>query len=450
MNKIFNSFDKYNKGTHLYINIRNIEKLIHEDENDGDMNHVFSLLNTFVYSISDFITTKYKDTVIFEKLTGGRIHLIIKDTDNFTKIFFSLCEYSLKLSKAIVSFNQYRSISNVKLQFGADSGSFVDFNFKDGDYEEYTSIGACANYACKLQCKADDFELLISEDTLNKIEADKKALFNEVDNARQQSLNLNRQYKKAFSLNLLKACALKSFFVADFSSFIDKARDYSNNHPLKEMDSISARKLDFENWRLNKNAKFDAAVVFADIRGFTKKFDPENLNIELSKLTERILTEMYGGCTTMSGIHVQFQGDREFAFFSLDNCSDAVIFALKLSEKIQKEDGLSIGIGICGGPVYATKVGKESSFSNVKKQPVLIGKTVNVANKYEDDEASENEVVISSNIFNSLNDSLKRLFVFRKSYYVTSKTYKNFYNLQNELIQENNHLKSYYKPWCED
>lgn len=450
MNIQFNYFDSYSEGTHLYINIKNIERLISEDEKDGDMNHVFSLLNTFVYSIEDFIVNKYKGIVFFEKLTGGRLHLIIRNDDNLTKILMSLCEYSVSLATEIVTFNQYRSISSVKLQFGADSGSFVDYNFKDGDYEEYTSIGACANFACKLQCQANDFELLISEDTYSKLDETGRTLFASIDSDRQNILDLNKQGKKAYACYISAKRLIGAFSLNDFSSFINKARTYSNNHPLKEMNVISARKLNFERWAINANAKFQAAVVFADIRGFTKKFSPDGLNPALVRLTERVLREMYEGCNERSGVHVQFQGDREFAFFSDDKYSDSVIFALKLSKAIKQEQGLSIGVGINDGDVFATRVGKDSQFNNVSRQPVLIGKTVSLANRFEDEEARENEVVISSNIYKTLDDELKELFVLRKTYYVTSNDYDTFYDLKNRTIQEANHSRDYHKPWCND
>ena len=362
----------------------------------------------------------------------------------------SLCEYATALAKEIITFNQFRSVPSVKLQFGADSGPFVDFYFKDGEYEEYTSIGACANYACKLQCQASDFELLISEDTYKKIDDAFKTSFKSIDSERQSLLNLNKQNKKAYSCDISAKNAIGMYSSNDFSSYIDRARTYSNNHPLKEMDSISARKLDFERWNIKTNAKFEAAVAFVDIRGFTKKFDPKQLNLELAGLTERVLKEMYGECNNMQGVHVQFQGDREFAFFPNDKYSNAVIFALKLSRIIKQEQGLSVGIGISDGVVFATRVGKDSQFNNVSKQPVLIGKTVNTANRYEDEEASENEVVISKDIYCVLEDELKGLFSFRKSYYVTSKNYDDFYELRKHSIQEDNHSRDYRKPWCND
>lgn len=88
MTLLENKFDKYKDGIHLYINIKNIESLVKEDEIDDDMKHIFLLLNTFVVSIEELILSRYKDVVWFEKLTGGRLHLIISKCNQTEKAFF--------------------------------------------------------------------------------------------------------------------------------------------------------------------------------------------------------------------------------------------------------------------------------------------------------------------------------------------------------------------------
>ena len=160
------------------------------------------------------------------------------------------------LSREIVGFNQFKSITKVNLQFGADSGPFVDFYFKDGEYEEYTSIGACANYACKLQCKANDFELLISKSTLDLFDKSKQLLFSPIDSIRQAELNINKQSKGAYSCTIKPINQFGMFSENNLTPFIDRAKSYSNDHPLREMTSISARRLDFDNWSIKNNAKF--------------------------------------------------------------------------------------------------------------------------------------------------------------------------------------------------
>ena len=303
----------------------NIERLISIDEKDDDMNHVFSLLNTFVYSIEDYICSNYKSNATFEKLTGGRIHLIISGKQ--ANIALSICDYAISLTKEIVGFRQYQSIASVKLQFGLDFGKYVDFLFSDDgtDYEEYTSIGSVANYACKLQVHANANEVLISSDVFSLLNDTIKSEFVLIDTDRQTVLNKYNQNQLVYSKLLLPKQG-----IGLFNSYIDRARTYSANHALKSMNTIRPNVLNFSNWSINNNAKFDALIVFADVRGFTKKFNSNDSNLsELSEKTKRILSSMYNTCQNEEGVHIQFQGDREFVFFKESEFDKAVIYALK-------------------------------------------------------------------------------------------------------------------------
>lgn len=72
--------------------------------------------------------------------------------------------------------------------------------------------------------------------------------------------------------------------------------------------------------------------------------------------TQNILTTMYDLVTVNHGIHVQFQGDREFALFhnyaGYECLSDAVKAGLKMIDAVQTY-GVSIGVGESFGKFYA-------------------------------------------------------------------------------------------------
>ena len=447
-----NRFDKFQHGIHLYINIKNLEHLVSEDEKDEDMNHIFSLLNTFVVSMENYIVSNYRDNVYFEKLTGGRIHLIIEDSDYCADQALDICKYARVLSKEVVKFQQTQSISKVDLQFGMDYGAYVDFDFKSDDgYEEYTSIGACANFACKLQIEAYPNELLLSEDALSHLSEENRENIKELDATRQDKIDKQKQYKDIYCLSLADLCEnLSQDEEEKYEAFIERARQYSNDHPLKNMDTIEPKSFEgnFTRWNLSNNAAFDAAVVFADVRGFTKQFNPNNSNLNwLANLTKQILNEMYQCCEEHKGIHVQFQGDREQVFFEGKNYENAIVFALELSERIQR-DGQKLGIGVAFGRAYAASLGKYSERSELDKQNALIGNVVSYTSRLEDECAKENEIVISKKLYDKIdNYSLKKLFEARDFYYVTSSTYQDFFKLTQNEIQEENHVRDYRKPW---
>lgn len=439
-------------GTHFYVNIHNIEKLIHEDEKDDDMSHIFRLLNTFVYSIEDFILTNFKNILYLEKLTGGRLHFYTKSNNDVGEVILSVFKYACLLSKEIISFRQFSTIKSVGLQFGADSGPFYEYNFAPGNvldgYTEITTIGACANFGCKLQISSEKNEILISENVYDSFTSSQKNLFSLIDKKRQHELDKHNQNKIVYSCRYSDLSNNGILDCAKYSHFIDRAREHSNSHPLKDMETINGRNnSNFSNLGKNKNVKMNAAIVFSDIRNFTKKFVPDSDNNYLSRLTKEVLELMYNNCVSFGGTHIQFQGDREFVLFGYDDLEKAIASVLMLSKKIKEINGLSIGIGVSAGNTYLGRVGKDSKFSGICKQPVLIGNVVNQSNRYEEEEALENEIVISTEIYNALPKSLQSLFSFRKSYYVTNKDYDDFLEIKRKTIIEENHNGKYFKPW---
>lgn len=154
--------EKKHNGIHLYVNIKNLDKLVVEDAKGGKLNHVIHQMNTLFTSIEKFVNDNYKQQVIIEKVTGARLHLIING-DNFTKLMIIICKFAYLLSKEFNTFTKYSNLDALSLQFGADAGFYCDAEIELKDDKEYTSIGYPANYAAKLQSISNIGSLYISE-----------------------------------------------------------------------------------------------------------------------------------------------------------------------------------------------------------------------------------------------------------------------------------------------
>lgn len=465
VNMELNSFKNYERGIHLYINIANLNYLVKKDETDNDMNHVFHLLNTFLVTIQRFICDEFGDEVFFEKLTGSRIHYILKGPSKIKGYaFIKICRFVILISKEILKIGKYNSFSSLPVQIGADIGDYVDFKFCDYStkYEEYTSIGFPANYACKLQAIASPGEIVVSEKLCQFLKTLNYNGLTKVDFERSSSLkekynNVGDPYlldfrDDMFSFFESQNAQFKMFKDRTISHYVDYARNVANNVNLSEMEHRNPRDISrFQDFTLSNNAFFDGTVVFADVRDFTKKFAPNGYNLaNMSSITKIILSTMYNRCNCEKGIHVQFQGDREFVIFDEGLEDAAIIFALKLSDEITKiADGIHIGIGGNFGDLYAASIGINKEDLDIKKQPSILGKTIIEANKLEDQEAGCDEIVVSDTLYQKIKDAnVKALFTKRKSYWVTSKKYSNFIELGRKIDEDNNYKKEVYNPWC--
>lgn len=141
--------------------------------------------------------------------------------------------------------------------------------------------------------------------------------------------------------------------------------------------------------------------MFADVRGFTSKFDSDDANLdEMAIATQNILTTMYNKVEQNHGIHVQFQGDREVALFhnypGHECYFDAVKAGLQLIDAV-KPYGVSIGVGQSFGKMFATRIGARN-----EKDYLLIGTVVVEADRNEDENAKPNQLVISREIYEYL------------------------------------------------
>ena len=230
-------------------------------------------------------------------------------------------------------------------------------------------------------------------------------------------------------------------------------KDIANKINFSEMTFSRAKQRLSINALTEKDSKvFTGIALFADIRNFTSKFKDDDSNLkEMSDKAINAITTMINKVIDADGAHIQVQGDKEVAVFPLnyeledgDNLKEAVICALKIRDALARIN-LDVGIGMSFGDIYVAMIDIRGS-----KDPVILGETVTLGSRLEDDEANPNEVVISKQLYEILNKFkeskfLCRYFRARKNYYVTSMKYSDLVNEERKkTLDENTNAKSYY------
>lgn len=400
---------KKQEGIHLYVNIKNLDKLVIEDAKDGKLNHVIHQMNTLFTSIEKFANDNYSKEIIIEKVTGSRLHLIINGARK-TIIMIIICKFAYMLSKQFKTFSKYSSLDLLSLQFGADVGYYCDAEIKISNDVEYTSIGYPANYAAKLQSISDIGSIYISKKLFDMLGTAEQNNFQEVNNlqARKTIEKYNNGDIYSFTISKFDNSNLFSNSTIDnIDEYVTEARNISNNLNYNAMNKISpTRNFTFDNWNVKNIAEFNGTVVYADVRGFTTEFEPDGSNLEtLVYNTISILNTMYNNCINNHGIHIQFQGDREYVLFPHNLQEDACFFAIKLIDEIKKANK-HVGVGIAYGKLFGFKIGIRGSKDNV-----MLGIPAICADNLEDLYADEDTVAISDAVYDKLKDNfLKSLF----------------------------------------
>lgn len=208
----------------------------------------------------------------------------------------------------------------------------------------------------------------------------------------------------------------------------------------------------FEELSKKECKEIEGIPLFADVRGFTSQFDNDDTNLEeMAVKTQNILTTMYDLVTVNHGIHVQFQGDREFALFhnyaGYECLSDAVKAGLKMIDAVQTY-GVSIGVGESFGKMFATRIGARG-----EKDYLLIGTTVIEADRNEDENAKANQLVISNDVYLMLKKDKPKwadIFIKQNGYYYTTTGYNKLMNIiSQEQLNINNRNNNYNGAWRE-
>lgn len=441
-------------GIHFYININNYNDIILSEE--GSTRRVtrsIHALNTFFTEIERYCNNHFQSSLVIEKITGSRIHLyVLSDGLSGYYVVKAVSEFAYELAKCInKDIYKYNKLKDFKIQVGCEKGHFYDFEFQLADgYVEYTSIGYVANFAAKIQALTEPSYFSISDDIYNSLDSSEKHLF-----VRKTHLSLRKYQQDHFYST--KLADLSAFSKIDVEADIKLAKEKANNINLSEVEFSSARKpIDFKNLSLSYCKDVLGIPVFADIRGFTTKFDKDDNNLEeMMNKTCNVLSAMYTVTTQNHGIHVQFQGDRELSLYhrisdlnssELQNpesmCyKNAILSAMRMIDAV-KPYNLNIGIGADFGRLFATKIGARGSKDNI-----LLGETVINAERMEDVNAGADQIAITEAVYNGLlleDPYLAKHFTNQGEYYLTTIGYGEYlkaivYSEQNSNTHNNNY-----------
>ena len=472
--KVFN-------GIHFYININNLNSIIKNDEaNHDDLRRTFHALNTFTAAMEKF-ANEFEDVEV-EKFTTSRLHFYIPIYDNSDAVINEMLEL-IAFARTLVNFinsnSKYQSLVNFRIGAGADYGKYTEFPFEDNDsgLKEMTTIGSPANRAAKLQSLCDDGKVLISKEVYHMLPKSMNGVFFDNDEA---TLELKRKYYdlSAYEAEIANISGrLGGRYEKREERGLEYASTVANNLNLKDISISDARnKLSFDNLTISNIKDVNEAVIlFADIRGFTKKVDENNL-AEMKQLTQTVLKMMNKEIRNRDGVHVQFQGDRESVVFNhySDETEDyafrAVLSAMRMLDRVDeinktRDDKLNIGIGCSLGEIYATRIGMKK---RDKKFNVTIGQTVKEADVAEDNVAGvgitskATEIAITEDMYNYLSKLsgyrgkfIKEAFTSRivknKKYYICTTRFSDYQTKAVNLSIEQNSSRASnnqgLKPW---
>lgn len=436
------------QGVHFYVNVRNFnDVIIKEEENTGKVKHAIHALDTYFSSIESFGKKFFPNEFVVEKITGSRLHMyVLGDVKETYTIVTEVVGYASNLAIYLNNdIPKYKSLTRFDVQVGACFGNFYSFEFKRNNADEETSIGYAANYAAKLQGLCQNEHFVISASIFDALSSDEQNKYTKRDNS---------SIHKYGEICYYEAQIMKITGNLAHEEELKMCKEYANSINLTDMNFRSPNKMvRFNDLSKTEGKEISGIPLFADIRGFTSKFDSEDANLEqMTDLTQKILTMMYNQIEKNNGIHVQFQGDREFALFhnygNYECYEDAVKAGLNLIDAV-KEFEVSIGVGQSFGKMFAAKIGARG-----EKDFLLTGSTVIEADKNEDENAKENQLVISSDIYEALKVKKPNwicAFQKKEDYYYTSIGYEELLiSIETEQLKENNRCNNYNGAWGKD
>ena len=439
------------EGIHFYINIKNDNSIILDEEKRyGSVNRSIHALDTFFSSVESYGERNYKETFITEKITGSRLHLyVVDDIVSAFKTVKAVSGFAYKLSNVInKEIGKYKNLIDFSIQVGAAFGEFYDFEFSGEDgFAEMTTIGYAANFAAKIQGLTAAGRIGISENIYEELENADQNLFRRV---KEKSIDKYGQ-DCYYSALLAQLSTSPEITPAD----MEMVKGRANEVDLYEIHYEGVRKqLDFGKLSRKDCKKLEGIPVYADVRGFTKQFDPEDENLdEMARRTQGVLSAMYNVTTQCGGIHVQFQGDRELSLYhdvpgdEGNSCfKPAVLAALRMIDAV-KPLSLHIGVGADYGRLFATRIGARGDKDNI-----LLGETVIRADYMEDKCAKEDQIAITKEVFDglvSVDSSLAALFkASGDDIYIATIGFKRYLeNKESERLQAETKKNSYNAAW---
>lgn len=436
------------EGVHFYINVANFnEVVIDEETKNGKVNHSIHALDTFFSSIESFGKNNFPDKFVIEKITGARLHMyVVEDVFKAYGIVEEVVGFAGTLTKYLNNnIAKYKTLLEFEIQAGACFGRFYNFEFKRENADEETTIGYAANYAAKLQGLCNVGNIAISSNIFDTFNTDKKNKYVKHSSLKVQKYGETCYYEISIS---------KLTGKIDYTESLKSSKEYANRVNLTDMIFRKPTKsVVFDELSKKECKEIEGIPLFADIRGFTSQFDNDDTNLEeMAIKTQNILTTMYNKVEENHGIHVQFQGDREFALFhnyaGYECHIDAVKAGLKMIDSVQTY-GVSIGVGESFGKMFATRIGARG-----EKDYLLIGTTVIEADRNEDENAQANQLVISEDIYLMLKKDKPKwanIFIKQDEYYYTTTGYNMLMSLvSQEQLKINNRNNNYNGAWREE
>lgn len=436
-------------GMHLYIAIRNFNQIILDEEGQtGKVTHALHALDTFFSSIESF-GKALSDKIVVEKITGSRLHLYI--VDGLLPAFQTVkavSVYAYRLAQCINNeIPKYKTLKDFIINIGIAFGEFFNFEFttKEG-FSEPTTIGYPANLAAKLQALSGYNMLSIPENIYDELPFSDRDLFQKIEEPSLEKYDQQKFYM--VHLPLLTTPA-----VIDMTA----AKSYASSDNLGDIEFTDVRKpLNFTRLNRTQCKKLDGITMFADIRGFTAQFEEDGSNLdEMAEKTQQILETMYQASVNHGGIHIQFQGDRELTLFHNipkqmingilepeQKCfKAAVLTSMRIVDNV-KPYSVHVGVGEEFGRLFATKIGAHG-----EKDNILLGETIITADLMEDKNAGEDQIAITTTVYNGLkseDSNLASYFKKEGNHYIATIGYQQYLREASYRQQQANTAKQNY------
>ncbi|MDD2496794.1 MAG: adenylate/guanylate cyclase domain-containing protein [Desulfitobacteriaceae bacterium] len=455
------------KGIHFYVNVKNIASILKEEtEKDDDLKRTIHRLHTYFYGFSKLIN---KLGYQVEKYTGGRAHVLIpiKEEEDLSeqiktslKVMVACFIYNNDMFNSISKYSQY-GYSDFKVHAGMDYGEYTEYEIDDKVNDpEFTTIGAVANNAAKIQSFAPCNYIYILDRYYKKLSSDIKECFTELSEDEMEELKSKLKNSKVYKAKYTAIYTKDemeeiSFDLEDIKTAVNEEANKLN---ISEMSFEEVNiKLDFSRLSRKVNKKMTAGVICADIRGFTKLFNKSDSNLEdLAYVMQELYDTMGNKVNEQSGTKVQYQGDRVVAVFN--DYKDAEDFRLRLvktgmqlNEAIQElndnpeiserlgNNKLRVGVGCATGQLIATRLGMRSYKDNI-----ILSEAADRADICEERYAESNKIVISKHFYDEIKEEaetenleyevLKEVFtsIGTTGYYQCSLTFSEFMNKMEE------------------
>jgi class 3 adenylate cyclase len=421
------------EGVHFYIDLPNLNDVVaDEEERTGGVTHALHALDVLFSSVESY-GKRVSPAFVVEKITGSRLHLYVTgDVKSAFPVVERVSSFAYCACDCINhGIGKYRGLMDLGIRVGVAHGSFYDFEFifdDEGEESELTTIGHAANIAAKLQTLLRDGEFGVTDDMYGTLPATQQSRF-----IYRESEGLSKYGYDGYYVARLSGLAPVSAITEQDMGAVKKR---ANELALKDVYFGGLRKqLSFDDLSRSQGKKLDGVPLYADIRDFTAQFDAEDANLEeMARVTQDVLKKLYNIVLGNNGVHVQFQGDREFALFHNVAAyiekgvlheerlcfKDSVLAAMRMIDAV-KGMGLHIGVGQSFGPMYAAKIGARGERDNI-----LLGETVMVADRMEDDFADRDQIAVTPEVYEGLKKEDAALAqVFRRvgDHYVTLKGY---------------------------